>query len=380
MLTTGCAAFAACFGMVLSSCTEGGIAPEAGRVSTMSIVIEGEDVATKAGSDSDARAWETAVSSLDVYLISGDAVARHERFSSVPSLPYEALVMHVPVAEYEVYVLANAPSAAVSVNTKSALEAVAVSLGNCPLDGSGFVMSGSAGRVSVQQGSPTSAGTVAVSRYCSRVRLKSVKNVLPSGYASSGALTVKGVFLENVPTTWTLAGVVNASSVGGWGNLAGRKSGSSASTAASDFIKGASAVNPSAYAAHLAKFPSQGVSVANGATESSAFGWDLYCFPTPNGVAASDQKGPVATTGAVTACPRLVVLATVNGTDYYYPLTLVKSGNKTLERNTCYDVSITIRDTGSLDPNEPVSDGSIYAVVTSPSGTWTSGNPYDEQL
>lgn len=363
----------AAFGLMCASCVEGNV-PVTDGDGALSLVIEDPAVATKAGSDTGVRTWETAVSSLDVYLLSGGSVMRHEHFSSATpmQMPYQADVMGVQSGDYEVMVLGNAPAAAATATTKAALDAIAISLDNCPLGGAGFVMSGSAGTVSVVSGT-TRTGSATLSRYCSRVRLKSVRNAAPYG-----SITVKGAFLENVPTSWTLAGVVNAASVGGWGNLAGRAGGYSASTSPADFIKGAGAVTPVQYASHLAKF--QSVGIASGATESSSFGWDMYCFPTPNGAAANDQYGPIVASSAVTARPRLVVLATVNGTDYFYPVTLATASGETLARNTSYDVELTILDTGSSDPNEPVVNGSIYAVVTGPSSTWTAGNNYDEQL
>ena len=74
---------------------------------------------------------------------------------------------------------------------------------------------------------------------------------------------------------------------------------------------------------------------------------------------------------------RLVVLATVNGADWWYPVTLLKDGIG-LERNTTCDVTLTIWASGSADPNEPVAEAVLTATLSRT--TWDSGPSYSEPL
>lgn len=336
----------------------------------LSIVIEDVDDAVTKASSTDALAYETKVSTVDVFVLSGTTVVRHETFSSISSLPYEAKVMGIPSGSYRVLVYGNAPSSAASATTMGAITGTAITLADCSLT-NGFVMGVDCGNVTVNSGMETPV-TATMQRFVSRVRLKSVTNGVPSGYASSGAITVKGAYLINVPTAWDLTGLV--ANVSSWGNLAGRNAAGSA------MITANSQVNPSAYAAHLAKF--QSVAIANGAANSTSFGWNLYAFPSPNAASASDLFGAAPLSApSMTACPRLVVVATVNGRDCFYPVTLV-SGGATLARNTSYDVSLTILGVGSSDPNEPVitSESVIATVTVVDGGGWTAGNNYNEPL
>lgn len=339
------------------------ITPSGEESGSLTLVIFGED-ATKA-SAIDAQPYETALNSLQILVFEGETLMRHENITEgLSSLPLSKTFSDLKAGAYQVYAVANAPSLS-GVGSLTAFLATAVTLTDCGLTTStGFVMCAGA-TATVSNGSTTSAA-LSLQRFCSRVKLVSVTNSVPAGYAGGGAITVKGAFLINAKGTWNLAGSGSASE---WVNLGGRTSGNHASTNRGDYIDAAADVNPSAYQAHV--FHADGSSVARGATKN----YGTYFYTMPNEV-TTDHTGATATpsTGAMT---RLVILATVNGTDYWYPVTLFKEG-KGPERNTAYDVTVTIKATGSDDPNEPVGKGNLTATVTV--RDWLSGADYIEEI
>jgi hypothetical protein len=253
------------------------------------------------------------------------------------------------------------------VTTEAQLQSTAVSLSDCGLTvGSGFVMAGSVQRLVVVSGE-SQAVSLTLERFAARVRVASITNQVPSTYAEGGAVTIKGIFLENAPTRWNLLGTGEPSE---WANLGGRVDGRPSSTTAADYITAATQV-PEAFRDQL--FQSGTGFLARGATvrPDSCF---LYAFPNAKSV---DHTGATATqqNGALS---RVVVLARVNGADWWYPLTLWQQGEG-LERNTSYDVALTLRATGSSDPNEPVTAAQLAATITTANG-WSAGANYTEPL
>ena len=268
----------------------------------------------------------------------------------------------VPVATYTVLVVANGPSDITSLTTMSAIRSKAITLANCS-SSNGYVMAGEAQASVTNGGSATAA--VTLNRHAARVRLIKVTNSVPSGYNPT-TISVKGVFLENVNSAWTVKADANATT---FTNLAGRSAGNSNSTNTEHYIKNASMLQ---YAC-TGVFPSSAVSIARGSNNQP--NWRTYCFPVYNVNKSNDQTGPISSASGVLA--RFVVLATVNGADYYYPVTLVKD-NATLMRNYTYDVDLTISGTGSTDPNVPVERGALTATVTVTD--WTTGATYTETI
>lgn len=348
--------------LMFTSCADREL-PGAG---TLSIVIsDGGSLSTKA-SDVTELSYEKAVNNLQIFIFEGETLFRYEKISSgLGTLPYSKTYTALKAGAYQIYAVANAADLG-DVSTEAALQAKVVKLSDCSLTASqGFVMAGNATAM-VGNGS-TATASVALTRFAARVRLVSVKNEVPASYAQSGAVTVKSVFLINALGTWNLGGAGTASE---WVNLGGRASGKQASTTKSDYIAAASQVNPSAYQAQV--FKADGSSVANSVQKDYT---DCCLYSFPNDV-TTDHTGNTATT-TDGAFARLVVLATVNGADWWYPVTLFKDG-KGLERNTSYDVRLVIKGTGSTDPNEPVGKGDLTAEVSV--NPWAPGAEYTETI
>ena len=254
-----------------------------------------------------------------------------------------------------VYAVVNGPDLS-SVATLSELESTAVDLSvNSTTASTGFVM---AGKGTCTVTSSSTACPVTVSRLVSRVVLKSIENGLPSSY---GEMRVDRVYLSNVVGNQDLSGSASPAT---WYNKEGRKDESP--LVESHIIDG------STYKASCEDltYRNVGQSLAIGGTLEPSTPYLLYAFPnsatgTPSGCSTS-----FAPQRSV-----LVVVATIQGETYYYPVVLDGS---TLERNTSYTVGLAINSLGSKDPNEPVDKGSISVTVTIDG--WKAGATYDEVI
>ena len=338
----------------------------AGQTGTLSlVVVEGGTPSTKASGTSE-LSYEKKINDLQIFIFEGETLFRYDRVTQgLGTLPYSRNFGSVKAGAYRVWAVANARDLS-DVTTEEELASAAIYLTDCGLtDAEGFVMAGS-GDVLVSNGSAATA-SVPLARFAARVRLVSVTNEVPETYADGGAVTVQSVFLVNALGTWNLGGSGTASE---WVNLGGREAGSQASNNPGDVISSEDQVNPSEYLEHV--YRTEAAQIANGSTHSFS-NCCLYSFPND---VSDDHTGNSATlsSGALT---RLVVLATVNGEDWWYPVTLFKNGDG-LERNTSYDVRLTFRATGSDDPNEPVGKGDLSAVVSV--RAWESGAEYNETI
>ena len=354
--------------LVLAACLSASCADRMAPAAagTLSVVISDAYGLPTRASDVTERSYEQAVSNLQIFIFEGETLFRYEKITSgIGTLPWSTTYAELKAGSYKVYVVANAADLH-SVSTEAALNAQVVNLSDCSLDAAkGFVMAGCA--VVAVGGGSTATASVALTRFAARVRLVSIDNQVPATYADGGAVTVKSVFLINALGTWNLGGAGDASE---WVNLGGRAAGRQASTTRSDFIAAQDQVNPAAYQPQV--FRADGISIANGVPKN----YTDYCFYSfPNGV-TEDHTGNTAT-AADGALTRLVVLATVNGADWWYPVTLFKDG-KGLERNTSYDVRLILRATGSADPNEPVGKGDLTATVSV--NPWNPGAEYTETI
>ena len=337
----------------------------AGGEGSLSLVLPGPGGSTKALSDATAFSYEEVVNQVQVLLFKDGRRCDYLQLDAHSvSFPYTKQYPSLGAGVYRVYAVANGPDLQ-AATTETALLETAVNLTDCGLsDATGFVMMGDA-EVQIHPGD-VSRVNLSMRRYSARVRVSVIRNRLPAGYADGGAMTLKGIFLINAVQGWNL-GATGAPA--GWLNLGGRVAGRASSTDSQDYIRTAEQV-PSAYRAHL--FHALSVSLARG-QEYVPSGACLYSFPN---AVVKDSPGPEATD--LSGAPaRLVVLARVNGQDWWYPVTLVHDGNG-LERNKTYDVALTICASGSADPNEPVTEAQVIAQLSS-SG-WTTGLNYSEPL
>ena len=209
----------------------------------------------------------------------------------------------------------------------------------------------------VSSGSSASCA-ITVSRLAARVALTSVVNNLPSSY---GAITINRVFLSNVVGNQNIAG---SAAVSTWYNKEGRADESTRNTA--------HIIDGSTYKASCESltYRNVGNSVSNGSSLTPSTPYLFYSYANSATTAPNGFSSSFAAQRSV-----LVVVATVSGTTYYYPVVL---DDAVIARNTAYTVGLTITGLGSDDPNKPVSKGNLTASVTV-SG-WATGATYDETI
>ncbi len=341
--------------------------PIKGDVGALTLTINSGS-ATKA-SDNTVLPTEKAVNALDVFIFRQDgALYQHLALGDMTAQGegvWTAALSNVPAAAYTVEVIANGPDGTAALTTKSAVDATVITLANCDA-AAGFVMGGSES-ATITNGGTTNI-TVPISRYCARVRIKDVTNAVPASLGLN--LSVKAVYLENVYGSWTLG----AGTLSQWVNLAGRAAGQNESSTPSDYITAVSQVNPSAYAGQVFYgVPSADQGISSGDTKT----YNRYFYAMPSDKSA-DHFGPTTVAQATAGIlPRLVIVAQAGTKTYYYPVTLYKN-SKGLERNTAYDVSVSITGMGSDDPNQPVPTGSLVASVTV--SNWDTGATYNEAI
>ena len=220
----------------------------------------------------------------------------------------------------------------------------------------GFVMRGVSGDVSVSSGSGGSA-TVSLVRGVARVSLESVKNNLPAPF---GTVKLRHAFLCNVVGNQNIGGVADADPQKYINREATRGH-------VRNQVIGTGSVE--AECKDLT-FKTLGQDVAHGDTQSlqnSRF----YAFPNPlttpnNGF--NENFTPTATV--------LMVVVSVKGTDYYYPVPL-RNG---LVANTEYKVELTLAGLGNTeeDPFARIDKGDLTATISvSP---WNNGATITETI
>ena len=315
-------------------------ATEEGEGALVISVNSGDKAVTK--SNTDPSGQDATIRDVQVFLFTQDGrLYLRDTLNMRSSRTFEG----VKAGYYTVAALANAP-ALTSIQTKQDLEQAQIALGDNQPD-KGFLMYGVCPQQVVVVSGATSptAAEIKVVRHVGRVRLTTVKNNLPSDI---GALTVKGVFLENGLGSWAVGGAGQPS---GYVNYAGRKKGKNQSTDGADLIKSSASADCAALT-----WKDVNRSVSRGGNGES-FGLPLYTFPNACTEAEDHFGGPTADKAAV----RLVLLVSYGSSseEWYYPVTIYN-----LLRNKSYDVSFTISGPGTKDPNRPITNGNLAVQIT----------------
>ena len=214
---------------------------------------------------------------------------------------------------------------------------VAIGLGQWNGGGKGFIMSGSGG--CTVTGESVTRCPVTISRYVSRVVLRSITNRLPAAY---GYFTIKRIMLTNAVASQSIGGDAPEAA---WENPMGQYNASESSACT---VRNAEMSLPSGY--------QQTIPIR------------LYTYPNST---AADRFAPDAS--FTPRYTRMVICAVIGGKTCYYPISLPG-----LERNTTYDVSVTVWHAGSDNPEEPVSPAYISVNVTA--GEWHTGPDIVENL
>lgn len=239
-----------------------------------------------------------------------------------------------------------------SVASLSELRSTTAPLSQYNSTSSSFVMYGEKSSINLVKNGNNSS-VIQASRLVSRVRLVSVRNECP---AALGSLLLKDVFLSNVVGNQNLYGNESPSL---YYNMYGR----------SDIANTSSIINGLSFKAtpeNLTYTSLSSQSVAHSSTLTC--GQNFYSYPNP----AQDVVTSYSSSWTPTAL-RLVLKASLDGRDYYYPVALPSAS-----ANTSYDVRITVRGTGLDDPQGDIKDltdkGTVNVSVNI--ADWNSGNEF----
>lgn len=356
---------------------EGGLAVDEGD---LVVVFTGFHADVKA--DTGATTGETALSDTQLFLFntSDGSLYRKETLRDNAST---FVVKKIKEGTYDVVAVSNliallGEEGDVTPLSRAELDALPVRLSMCDPE-KGFVMYGCEegvrvyrnGGSSSEHSSSSSRATITLSRFASRVRLVNVKNDLADAF---GDLVVDYVFLENGFGTWDLGGSVTAAGLDAVTepvNWAGRREGKSGLSPDSEPCPLIVSAEDAMYAGQ--SYREAGVTIQKGLTET--LGYCLYTLPNPYFDIQDQADGPASATQP--AYLRIVVHATfqgVPGKSFYYPVT-IRGGrdyNLAVARNTTYDVSMTIRGDGVLDPNQEIRHGNIECSFDV--APWGEGN------
>lgn len=227
----------------------------------------------------------------------------------------KTLSISCTTGERTVYAFANAPSLS-AIQNLEALKATVSSLSDN--DKGALIMFGSKGTTV-----PTTADvSIEVVRIVSRFFLKTLKTDFASKAYQNMTFTVKKVYLINVAANTSYA----AAQPTEWINK--MKNENSTSALVCDEVN---------------------KTIANGGTLGDNH--YLYAYPnptTPDNFA--DTWSPRMT--------RFVIETTLGSTTYYYPITIAETLS-----NKSYEINLTIKHPGSLDPDEPISSKEFNVVI-----------------
>lgn len=341
--------------------------PVSGKDSSLTVQLSGGEVATKG----DATTEEKAVSSLVLYVFDGNGMldVAHECTSgelAPDAYGVRSVTIPVKTGNKTVFALANAPSAvrtaADACAQLSDLQAVSVSLDDNTV--TSFVMTGS-GTKTLTSANSSEPVSIILSRPVAKIRLGRLTNSLPGPY---GNIVIKHVFLCNVVTNQNLAGTANAST---WINKSG-----------TDHPQGSDKYYTIGYSGHVAQNALTFQNLNNHTVNSSSYyDFNKVMYAMPNDVnlggSLADPNGynatftPTATT--------MMVVATILGQDYYYPVALKTSPG--ISRNSEYTVNLTLVGLGNTiaeGPFNKIEKANIQASITV--SNWTDGATYTESL
>ncbi len=346
-------AFASAAILSAASCDHSAITPENGEGS-MKISFNIPSATTKAATTGN----EADLNDISMLIFDdGGSLYRYHEFTVQEISSKTVTINNVKCGSYSIYIVANGPELS-GIRSLSEFNSTDIPLSEYNGPDSDFVMEGHSGSVTVTDGK-TAEPVIGISRYVSRVAVKTIKNGLPEAL---GTLQVERVFLSNVVNTQNLSGnKAPGNTAANWYNKEGR---------ADETARNAShIINGSTYTASAPALTYSGIgqTIENGSTLT--VGKYLYAYPNTSTVSPDGFSSTFSAQQSV-----LVIAATFNGKTYYYPVILTDAPS----RNTSYEVTAVITGAGSDDPNLPVSSGAIKATVTVTN--WNDGKAYTESF
>jgi len=253
--------------------------------------------------------------------------------------------------DYHAYAIANGPEIT-SLTDEEEFRAVRMPLEEFNSEENGFVMGSGRTSVSISPEEVTHL-SVSLKRYVSRVRLKEIRNELPSGY---GMMKINYAVLNNVVGVQTMDGTVPA---GGWLNIQGV---ADESHRDASHIIGTDEFTASCPSLTFAGYSADISAGEVFTTEDAFYGYANNCAVSPSGF-TSEFSGERST---------LTVSVSFGGQTWFYPVVLSEG----MLPNSTYDIVLTITGEGSPDPNLPVATGSFRSLVNV--SQWDTNPEYNE--
>ena len=318
------------------SCTQETQQPEIPSEGVINISIDYGGTTTRAETaDTSPLEYETAIRKVDI-LVFNDKGQLNRYFPAGTAL--NDIKFSVSTGEKDIWTVINGPDLS-SVVRSADIKALKTYLKDNIRsgEGQGFVMAGHVSRKVMPSPSENEI-TIDVHRFATRVALKKLAVNLPSAYES---VTIKNVMLTNVVANQNLEGTAAPEE---WYNKKGQTEGD-------DIIDGST--GREAECPDMT-FKAVGTDVKNSGFLPLDTPWYFYGYPNPTAVDATEADGSFKEEQT-----RLVVTAEIEGKIYYYPVTL-----PTFNRNTAYEVELTIEGMGTDDPDELPQKGIIQASVT----------------
>ena len=293
------------------------------------------------------ESYESAVVKAEIFVFDATSgvLNAYQNLTSLSLTDGHLPVQNLPCTQgsKHVYAILNGGSITglSAVRTEAALQAMTSDLSqNERSTSSGFLMMG---RKDINVSGDNQSCAITAKRLAFRVVLQKITNS-----SALGTLSVKSVFLINSARQLALSmpddATMPITDAAGY-NVAGKKTGSS-----SFIVSGATSDVPNMLYQDYTANVSSGTSVT---TRKMVYGY------------------PHTATG--TSNVRLVVLATLAGNDYYYPMNIPAP-----LANDTYTVELTIKNIGSNDPNTPVETGSASVTITVDG--WTSRDSIDATI
>lgn len=338
------------------------------------VELRGAPVVTKA--DVTPLPSEVLLKDTQVFVFNDDEEKTLYRKETVTGDQKTIDIPHVKAGNYTVVAVSNYGSLSsddaagnLSPRNRADLDAAVITLGMCDPTNC-FVMYGATdGVVTVNANSGSSSSTTAsatkapitLQRFAVRVRLVEVENKIPTAY---GDLRLDYMFLANAYGTWVLNPAASSPAakptepVNWGGRLKGRSADQVSRTNVQAAIRSAS---DAMY--YNSTFSALGLRVPQ--TQTLKVEQPLYSLPNPTERSQDNFNGALQET--TPACLRLVLHATFDANpdkSFYYPVTIIGTGDTPVVRNTTYDVRMTIRGEGVFDPNEEPKYGNMSVEVT----------------
>ncbi len=300
----------------LSSCAKDGMDPAIPETRKGTLIVNTDNGAsTKA----DNMARESIINSLQVFVFSSNGVLDNYALGSSSSLS-----LSCTTGQKEIYAVVNAPSLS-SVKSKNDLASKLTYLSDNSL--TNLVMTGNAKETI----SASSKVTILMKRIVARLAILKITNALEAPGYQSKVLTVNKIYVINVA---------------GDNNYGITEDDPSAErTWYNKMAYVYSSANPLLYDAVY------GGTIAYGGSYETPH----YFYVYPNTHATDSQSATWST-----RFTRLVIEATLDGTTYYYPVSIpIIQSNKTY---TISELKITVP--GSLSPDIPVSKQAVTGTIT----------------